>query len=156
MTGRIEKRLEELGVALPAAAAPAGNYVPAVRTGNLVFVSGQIPFGADGKLVHNGVLGRDVTIEQGQEAAKVCAINILAQIKALTGDLDRIARIVKITGFVHAESGFDAEPKVINGTSDFFGEVFGEAGRHARAAVGVASLPLGVSVEVEAIVEISD
>src|SRR6266545_4493536 len=138
-----EERLHELGIELPQPAAPVAAYVPCVRTGDLLYVSGQVPL-VDGRPRWTGRLG----------AAKVCAVNVLAALKAELGDLGRVRRVVKVTGFVASEPGFTDQPKVINGASELFGEVFGEAGRHARAAVGVAALPLGVPVEVEVIVEI--
>lgn len=155
MAGTIDQRLDELGIELPPANAPAGNYVPFVQTGNLLFVSGQIPI-VDGKPGFIGRLGDGFGVEDGAAAARVCALALIAQAKAaLDGDLDRIARVVKLTGFVAATPDFTDHPKVVNGASDLFAEVFGDAGRHARAAVGMASLPLGVAVEVEAIFEIA-
>ena len=148
-----EERLQELGVDLPAPAAPVAAYVPCVRTGNLVYVSGQVP-SVDGKPSHIGHLGDDVDLEDGRAAARTCAVNVLAALKAERGELSRVRRVVKVTGFVASTPGFTDHPKVVNGASELFGEVFGDAGRHARAAVGVAALPLGVPVEVEAIVEV--
>ena len=154
MAGRIETALAELGVTLPDAPAPAANYVPYVITGNTVYVSGQISIDADGLIT--GKLGDDMSAEDGAAAARVCAINLLAQVKAACGgDLDRLTRVVKLTGFVNSTAGFTDQPKVINGASDFLGEALGDAGRHARSAVGVASLPLGVAVEIEGIFEIA-
>ena len=150
----IEKRLNELGVALPAAAAPAANYVPFMRTGNLVFTAGQLPL-RDGKLQVTGLLGRDVDTAAGKEAAKLCAINILAQAKAAIGDLDKIRRLVKITVFVASAPDFTEQHLVANGASDFLVEVLGEPGKHARAAVGTASLPLNAAVEIEAVIEVA-
>jgi enamine deaminase RidA (YjgF/YER057c/UK114 family) len=150
----IEKRLSDLGVTLPAAAAPAANYVPFVRSGNLLFTAGQLPL-KDGKLQVAGLLGRDADIAAGREAAKLCAINILAQAKAALGDLEKIARIVKITVFVASTPDFTEQHLVANGASDFLAAVLGERGRHARSAVGTASLPLNAPVEIEAIVEIA-
>ena len=153
MPGTIDARLAELGVTLTTPPAPAANYVPTVRTGNLVFVSGQISMGPDGMI--KGVLGADMDVEAGAAAAKVCAMNMLAQLKgALDGDLDRVVRIVKLLGFVNSAPGFGDQPKVINGASDFLVAVFGEKGRHARSAVG-ASLPFGVAVEIEGIFEVA-
>jgi enamine deaminase RidA (YjgF/YER057c/UK114 family) len=153
MPGLIDARLAELGVTLPDAPAPAANYVPTVRTGNLVFVSGQISNGPDGFI--KGVLGADMTVEQGAAAAKVCGMNMLAQLRAaLGGDLDRVVRVVKLLGFVNSAPGFGDQPKVVNGCSDFIVDVFGEKGRHARSAVG-ATLPFGVAVEVEGIFEVA-
>ena len=154
MAGQVEKRLADAGITLPAAPAPVGNYVPAVVTGNLVFMAGQIP-NRDGKLAVKGKLGADVTIEQGYEAAKICAINVLAQLKAAIGDLDRVRRCVRVGGFVNCTPEFADHAKVSNGASDLFALAFGDAGRHARATVGQASLPLGAAVEIEAIFEIS-
>jgi enamine deaminase RidA (YjgF/YER057c/UK114 family) len=148
-----EERLQELGVDLPAPAAPVAAYVPCVRTGNLVYVSGQVP-SVDGKPTHLGHLGDDVDLEAGRAAARTCAVNVLAALKAELGELSRVRRVVKVTGFVASTPGFTDHPKVVNAASELFGEVFGDAGRHARAAVGVAALPLGVPVEVEAIVEV--
>jgi enamine deaminase RidA (YjgF/YER057c/UK114 family) len=148
-----EERLQELGVDLPAPAAPVAAYVPCVRTGNLVYVSGQVP-SVDGKPTHLGHLGDDVDLEAGRAAARTCAVNVLAALKAELGELSRVRRVVKVTGFVASAPGFTDHPKVVNAASELFGEVFGDAGRHARAALGVAALPLGVPVEVEAIVEV--
>jgi enamine deaminase RidA (YjgF/YER057c/UK114 family) len=154
MAGTIDARLNELGIELPPASTPGGNYVPFVRTGNLLFISGQVPM-VDGKPAWIGHLGQNITIEEGAAAARVCALAILAQAKvALGGDLDRIKQIVKLTGFVSCTPDFRDPPKVVNGASDLFGEVFGAAGQHARAAVGMASLPSGVAVEVEAVLEV--
>ncbi len=153
--GTIEARLRELGIELPAAAKPVANYVPFVRSGNLIFVAGQIPV-KDGQPQYKGILGFGVTVEDGAAAARLCAINILSQLKeACGGDLDRIARIVKLTGFVSCTGAFTDIPKVINGASDLMVSVFGDNGKHARSAVGAPSLPLGVPVEVEAVVEIA-
>ena len=154
MAGRIDSRLAELGVILPPAAAPVANYVPWVVSGKLLFIAGQVTF-KDGKPQYIGQLGRDFGVEDGAKAARLCAINILAQVKAAVGDLDRVARCVKLTGFVNATPDFKDHPKVVNGASDLMVEVFGDAGKHARAAVGVASLPLGVAVEVDAIFELA-
>jgi enamine deaminase RidA (YjgF/YER057c/UK114 family) len=149
-----EERLQELGVSLPAPATPVAAYVPCVRTGDLVYVSGQVPM-VDGKPSHLGHLGDDVDLEAGRAAARTCAVNVLAALKAELGELSRVRRVVKVTGFVATTPGFTDSPKVINAASELFGDVFGDAGRHARAAVGVAALPLGVPVEVEAIVEVA-
>lgn len=153
MVDTIEARLAAEGVTLPAAAAPAANYVPFMRTGNLLFTSGQLPL-SGGKLVSTGLLGRDLDTAAGRDAARACAINILAQIKAATGDLEKIARIVKITVFVASAPGFTEQHLVANGASDLLAKVLGERGRHARSAVGTASLPLDAPVEIEAIVEL--
>jgi len=150
-----EERLRELGIELPQPAAPVAAYVPCVRSGDLLFVSGQVPL-VDGRPAWTGRLGADgLGADEGAAAAKVCAVNLLAALKAELGDLGRVRRVVKLTGFVASEPGFSDHPTVVNGASNLFGEVFGEAGRHARAAVGVAALPLGVPVEVEAIVEVA-
>ena len=152
--GQIDKRLAELGITLPVAAKPVANYVPWVRTGNLVFISGQGPV-EDGKVVYPGCLGVDVGLEEGAKSARLCAINVLAQLKdALGGDLDRVKRVVKLVGFVNAAPSFKDHPKVINGASDLMVEVFGDKGRHARSAVASPSLPMGISTEVEAIIEV--
>jgi enamine deaminase RidA (YjgF/YER057c/UK114 family) len=156
MPGKIDARLAELGITLPPAAAPAANYVPTVRSGNLVFVAGQVTFDAKGERQFIGKLGREFTVEQGQQAARLCALNVLAQMKAaLGGDLDRIVRCVRVGGFVNAVPDFADHPKVINGASDLFVQVLGDAGKHARAAIGCGSLPLGVATEVEAVFEVS-
>lgn len=153
MSGKYETRLAELGVTLPDAPAPAANYVPYVVVGDMVYVSGQISQDASGRI--NGKLGDDFTVEQGQAAAKTCAISLIAQLKsACDGDLDRLVQVVKLGGFVNCTQDFVDHPAVINGASDFIGEVFGDAGKHARAAVGSSSLPLGVAVEIEGIFQI--
>ena len=155
MTGAIDSRLAELGIALPDAPAPAANYVPWVVTGNLVFIAGQVPF-RDGALSHVGKLGEAFTVEDGRECARVVAINILAQLRAACGgDLDRVRRCVKLGGFVNATPDFTDQPAVINGASDLIVEVFGEAGRHARFAVGAPSLPFDAAVEIDAVFEIA-
>ncbi|RXF74663.1 RidA family protein [Hansschlegelia zhihuaiae] len=153
MTRRIEARLAELGVDLPDAPAPAANYVPAVISGKMLYVSGQLPL-SGGAVTLKGHLGDGVDIEAARDAAKLCAINILAQARAAIGDLDRIARIVKLTGFVSSRPDFGDQPKVINGASDFLVEVLGDKGRHARSAIGVAALPFDAAVEVEAVIEL--
>ncbi|WP_252259145.1 RidA family protein [Erythrobacter aurantius] len=148
----IEQRLQELGITLPAAAAPVASYLPVVVQGDLAYVSGQISF-VEGELV-KGRLGDDVSLEEGMAAARGCGLMILAQLKAALGSLDRVERVVKLGGFVNSTPDFTDQPKVINGASDLMLEVFGEAGKHARAAVGVPALPLGVAVEVDAVVAI--
>lgn len=153
--GKVEAKLKEMGIELPAVAAPVAAYVPTVRSGNLVFTAGQVPVVA-GQMKQVGLLGRDVNVEQGYECARICALNCLAAVKAEIGDLDRVRRIVKVTGFVAGAPGFCDQPKVINGASELLVEVFGEAGKHARSAVGVAGLPFGVPTEVEMIVEIAE
>ena len=154
MTGTIESRLAELGIELPEAAIPVANYVPTVITGNHLFVSGQLPMGAGG-LQFTGKLGDTVDTEAGAQAARLCGINIIAQAKKAVGDLDRVARIVKLVGFVNSTPDYLDQPKVINGASDLMVEVFADKGRHARSAVSAASLPMDASVEVEAILEIA-
>ena len=149
----IEARLAELGVTLPDAPAPAANYVPWVKVGNLMHVSGQISANADGMIT--GKLGEDMDVEAGAAAAKACAISLLSQLKAgCGGDIDRLVRVVKLVGFVNSTPQFGDQPKVINGASDFMVEALGDKGRHARSAVSAASLPFGVAVEIEAIFEI--
>ncbi len=150
----IAQRLTDLKITLPNAAAPAANYVPFVKSGNLLFVSGQLPF-EDGQLIHKGRLGEDVSLEDGYKAARACGINIIAQIKA-AGGLEKVRRIVRLGGFVNSTADFTDQPQVVNGASDLFVEVFGDAGKHARAAVGVPSLPRGVAVEIDAVVELTD
>ncbi len=155
MSGNFEARLTELGENLPDAPAPAANYVPFVITGDLVFISGQISKDGDGNMI-TGKLGDNMGVEAGQAAAKVCALNLIAQLKAACGgDLDRLIKVVKLGGFVNCTPDFTDHPSVINGASDFFGTVFGDTGAHARAAVGCSSLPLGVAVEIEGIFQIS-
>lgn len=149
----ITEKLAELGVTLPDAPAPAANYVPFVQVGSTVYVSGQISADANGLIL--GKLGQDMEVEAGAAAAKVCAISLLAQVKAACGgDIERLERVVKLTGFVNSTGDFTDQPKVINGCSDFLVEVLGDKGRHARSAVSAASLPLGVAVEIEGIFEI--
>ena len=145
--------LEGLGLTLPAVAAPVAAYVPATRTGNLVFTSGQLPF-VNGELTHVGHVGAEVTAEEAKEAARTCALNALAAVDAEVG-LDNVTRIVKVVGFVNSAAEFTGQPGVINGASELFGEVFGERGQHARSAVGVNQLPLDAPVEVEIIVEVT-
>jgi enamine deaminase RidA (YjgF/YER057c/UK114 family) len=150
----IESKLAELGVTLPDAPAPAANYVPYVVAGDIVYVSGQISANADGMI--KGKLGADMEAEAGAEAAKTCAISLLAQLKAACGgDIDRLVRVVKLTGFVNSTADFGDQPKVINGASDFLVAALGDKGRHARSAVSAASLPFGVAVEIEAIFQIA-
>jgi enamine deaminase RidA (YjgF/YER057c/UK114 family) len=145
-------KLAELGLTLPEVVPPLAAYVPAVQSGNYVYVSGQLPL-VDGKLPYVGKLGAEVTVEQGAELARTCALNALAAIESLVG-LGRVVKIVKVTGFVASAEGFTGQPAVINGASQLFGDVLGEIGRHARSAVGVAELPLGAPVEVEVIAEV--
>ena len=155
MAGTVEKKLSELGVALAEPAAPDANYVPFVRTGNLLMVSGQICLDANGQLVATGQLGAGVSIEDGQKAARACAINLLAQLKAALGDLDKVLRVVRLGGFVNSAPGFLEGPKVMNGASDLMVAAFGEKGKHARTTVGMAALPADAAVEVEGMFEVS-
>ena len=148
-----EDRLAELGLTLPSDTPPLAAYVPAVRTGNLVFTSGQLPR-IDGELTHTGKVGAEVTPEQAKEAAQACALNAIAAVKAEIGDLANVRRVVKVVGFVASAPGFTGQPGVVNGASELLGKVFGDAGVHARSAVGVAVLPLDVPVEVEMVVEV--
>ena len=151
----INARLAELGLTLPQAAAPAANYVPYVQSGNLVFVSGQITL-KDGALQYVGRVGEDFTTEEAYEAAKLCGLNLIAQVKAACGgDLGKVKRVVRLGGFVNCTSDFTDQPKVINGASDLMAHVFGDKGKHARAAVGVNTLPLGVAVEIDGVFEVA-
>ncbi len=152
---RIEARLAELGVHLPEAPKPVASYIPANRSGNIVVTSGQLPT-RSGELIHKGIVGQNVTEEQALEAAHLCAVNNLAVIKALIGDLDKIVKIVKITVFVASAQTYTTHPKIANGASNFLQDVFGDAGRHARSTIGVAVLPLNAPVEVEMMVEVKD
>ena len=155
MAGNYEKRLNDLGYELPDAPAPAANYVPYVKVGDMVYVSGQVSMDAGGRIT--GKLGDTMSLEEGQAAARVCALNIMAQVKAACGgDLDRVVQVVRLGGFVNATPDYEDHPKIINGASDLVAEVFGDAGKHARAAVGCVSLPLGVAVEIEATVQIKE
>lgn len=155
MTGRVDSRLKELSITLPKAVAPVANYVPYAVSGNLVFISGQVTLGPNG-LEYVGQVGKDFTVEEGQAAARLCALNLIAQLReACGGNLDRVTRCVKVTGFVNAIPGFAQHPEVINGASDTIVQVFGDIGKHARAAVGAGSLPRNVAVEVEAVFEIA-
>jgi enamine deaminase RidA (YjgF/YER057c/UK114 family) len=154
MAGTIDKKLEELGIVLPTPAAPVANYVGFVRSGNLLFVSGQICL-ANGAVLVAGKLGGTVTVEQGQAAARACGINLLAQLKAALGDLDKVARVVRLGGFVNAKPDFLDAPRVMNGASDLMVAVFGEKGRHARTTVGVAVLPADAAIEVEGTFEVT-
>ncbi len=152
--GQIDKRLADAGITLPSAANPIANYVPAVRTGNLLFISGQLPL-KEGVVALEGKVGDTVSLDQATEAARLCALNIISQAKtALGGDLDRVKRVVKLTGFVACGPNFAQHPQVINGASDLMVQVFGDAGRHSRAAVGAPSLPRNAPVEVEAVLEV--
>jgi enamine deaminase RidA (YjgF/YER057c/UK114 family) len=147
----VSDRLKAAGVTLPDARPPVANYVPFVITGNLLFISGQVSITPEGLI--KGRLGEDMTLEQGQQAARACAINLIAQMKAALGDLDRVTRVVKLGGFVNAAADFTDLPKVVNGCSDLMVEIFGDKGRHARAAVACPVLPMGAAVEVDAVVE---
>src|ERR1700755_2595741 len=155
MAGAIEPKLGSLGVTLHEAPHPLGDYVGFVRTDNLLFVSGQVCFDAQGKLIAKGKLGGGVTIEQGQAAARACGINLLAQVKAALGDLDKVVRVVRLGGFINSAPDFLDGPKVLNGASDLMVAVFGDKGRHARTTVGVASLPADAAVEVEGMFEVA-
>ena len=151
----IRARLQELGIELPEPAAPVATYVPFVQSGNIVSISGQIPF-KDGAVAYTGIVGDTVTPEEACEAARLCGINLIAQMKAACGgDLDRVNRIVKLGGFVNGINGFGGQPQIINAASDLMVEVFGDKGKHSRSAVGVNGLPLGVPVEIDALIEIA-
>lgn len=148
-------RIAELGLTLPVVAAPAGVYVPALRTGNYIYTSGQLPV-VDGKLPATGHIGSDVDLETGYDLARTAGLNALAAIAGVIGDLDKVVRVVKVTGFVNSADDFTQQPSVINGVSELYGEIFGDRGQHTRSAVGVNTLPLGTPVEVEVIVEVED
>ena len=155
MPGKIDARLKELGIELPNAPMPAANYVPFVVAGSMLFVAGQIT-AVNGEVKYKGKLGKDLAVEDGYQAARICGLNLIAQAKAACGgNLDKIKRVVKLGGFVNATPDFTDHPKVINGASDLMAEVFGDAGKHARFAVGASSLPLGIAVEVDAIFELN-
>ena len=155
MAGTVEGRLQQLGIVLGDAPAPVANYVPFVRSGNTLTVSGQLCFGSDGKLVARGRLGDGVSVTDGQKAARACAINLLAQVKAALGDLDKVVRVVRLGGFVNSAPDFLEGPKVMNGASDLMVAAFGEKGKHARSTIGVAALPQDSAMEVEAMFEVS-
>jgi enamine deaminase RidA (YjgF/YER057c/UK114 family) len=155
MAATVEKKLGELGIELPTPAAPIANYVGFVRTGSLLTVSGQLCFDNENKLVAKGKVGRAVSIEDGQKAARACAINLLAQIKAGLGDLDKVVRVVRLGGFINCDPSFTDMAKVMNGASDLMVTAFGDKGRHARSTIGVAALPLDAAVEVEGLFEVS-
>ena len=155
MAGSVEQKLASLGITLPTPAAPVANYVASVRSGNQLIVSGQLCFGADGKLVAKGQLGGPVSMENGAKAARACAVNLLAQVKAAVGDLDKVVRVIRLGGFINSAVGYGDGPKVMNGASDLMVEVFGDRGRHARSTVGVAALPADAAVEVEGLFEIA-
>jgi enamine deaminase RidA (YjgF/YER057c/UK114 family) len=155
MSSAVDKRLAELGIVLPPPGAPGGNYVPFVVAGDLVFMAGQVAR-SEGRMAYAGKVGRELGVEQGQAAARLCALNLLAQLKvACNGELDRVARCVRLGGFVNCTPEFTDQPKVVNGASDLMVEVFGERGKHARTAVGVAALPSDSAVEVEAVFQLS-
>jgi enamine deaminase RidA (YjgF/YER057c/UK114 family) len=155
MAGLVDKRLSELGIVLPVPASPIANYLGFVRTGALLVVSGQLCFDTGGKLIAKGKLGQNVSIEDGQKAARACAVNLLAQVRAAVGDLDQVTRVVRLGGFINSDPSFVDGPKVMNGASDLMVEVLGDKGRHARSTVGVASLPLDAAVEVEGLFELA-
>ncbi|WP_417843960.1 RidA family protein [Thalassospira sp.] len=155
MSGKIDARLTELGITLPQANAPVANYLPYVRSGNLVNISGQITM-ENGELKFIGKLGKEYGVEEGQKAARLCALNLIAQVRAAVGDLDKVTRVVKLNAFVNSAPEFTDQPKVVNGASDTMVEIFGDVGKHARSAVGVASLPLGVAVEIDGVFEVAD
>ena len=155
MAGAIEQKLASLGIKLHEAPSPVANYVGVVRTGNLLFVSGQVCFDPEGKLIAKGKLGAGVSIEQGQAAARGCGINLIAQVKAAVGDLDKVVRVVRLGGFINSAPDFLDGPKVLNGASDLMVAVFGDKGRHARTTVGVASLPADAAAEVEGLFEVA-
>lgn len=149
-----EEKLKQMGVSIPEVVKPLAAYIPATQVGNLVMTSGQVPI-SEGKVKYQGKVGKDLTEEEGMNAAKLCALNCLSAIKSVTGNLDKIKRVVKLTVFVSSAEGFTAQPKVANGASEFIGDIFGEAGKHVRSAVGVSELPLDSAVEIEMIVEIN-
>lgn len=151
----VEKKVQEMGLSIPEAPKPVAAYIPGIKVGEFIYTSGQIPI-VNGELKYKGKVGAEVTIEEAYEAAKVCALNCLGVVKSLIGDLDKIEQIVKVVGFVNSADGFNMQPKVINGASEFFGEVFGEKGAHARSAVGVNELPLDATCEVEIIVKVKE
>ncbi|WP_417829780.1 RidA family protein [Thalassospira sp.] len=155
MAGKIDTRLADLGISLPTTTAPVANYVPYVIAGNLVHISGQITM-ENGELKFVGKLGADYDVETGQKAARLCALNLVAQLKAAIGDLDKVTRVVKLNAFVNSAPDFTDQPKVVNGASDTMVEIFGDVGKHARSAVGVAALPLGVAVEIDGIFEVAN
>ena len=151
--GKIEERLIELGIEIPAAPKPVAAYIPAKKSGNLVFTAGQLPM-VNGELILKGLLGQDVEIEDANKAARICALNALAAIKAVIGDLDQVKQVVRVVGYVASIPTFTQQPAVVNGASELLVEIFGEAGKHARSAVGMAVLPLNASVEIELTVEV--
>jgi len=149
----IEKRIKSLGLELPEVPKPVASYVPALKSGNYVFTSGQIPF-VKGELKYKGKVGKDLTLEEGYECAKMTVLNCLAAIKSVIEDLDRIKQVVRVTGFINSAPGFVEQPKVLNGASDLLVQIFGERGKHSRLAIGVSELPLGAALEIDLIVEI--
>lgn len=149
----VEEKMKELGFTLPETVKPLAAYIPAIRTGDYVYTSGQVPF-ANGELKYGGKIGFDLSLEEGQKAAELCTLNALSAIKGVTGDLDKIEQIVKVTVFVNSADGFTDQPKVANGASEFLGKIFGEAGKHTRSAVGVNELPVNSAVEIEMIVKV--
>jgi enamine deaminase RidA (YjgF/YER057c/UK114 family) len=155
MAGMVERKLSDLGISLPTPASPVANYVPFVRAGALVFVSGQVCLDASGKLVAKGKLGAGLSLDEGQKAARACAINVLAQVKAALGDLDKVTRVVRLGGFINSDPSFLEGPRVMNGASDLMVAVFGDKGRHARTTVGVSVLPGDAAVEVDGIFEVT-
>jgi enamine deaminase RidA (YjgF/YER057c/UK114 family) len=150
-----EEKIKQMGITIPEAVKPLAAYIPAMQVGNLVMTSGQVPISA-GTVKYQGKVGRDLSEEEGKEAAKLCALNCLSAIKSVIGNLDKIKRVVKLTVFINSAEGFTAQPKVANGASEFIGEIFGDAGKHVRSAVGVSELPLNSAVEIEMIVEIQN
>ena len=149
-----EEKIKQMGISIPEVVKPLAAYIPALQVGNLVMTSGQVPISA-GTLKYMGKVGKDLSEDQGKEAAKLCALNCLSAIKSVIGNLDIIKRVVKLTVFVNSAEGFTAQPKVANGASEFIGEIFGEAGKHVRSAVGVSELPLNSAVEIEMMVEVN-
>lgn len=152
---KVEKKLQELGLTVPTPPAPVAAYVPGVKSGEYVYTSGQIPL-VNGEMAYQGKVGAERTLEEGYEAARICALNCLGVIKSLIGDLDKVEQVVKVVGFVNSAAGFNMQPKVINGASELLGQAFGEQGKHARSAVGVNELPLGATCEVEMIVKVRE
>ena len=148
-----EEKLKQMGVTIPEVVKPLAAYIPATQIGNLVMTSGQVPI-SNGTVMYSGKIGKDLTEEEGMKAAKLCALNCLSAIRSVIGNLDKIKRVVKLTVFVSSADGFTAQPKVANGASEFIGEVFGDAGKHVRSAVGVSELPLNSAVEIEMVVEV--
>lgn len=154
LPGDIERRLEELGIRLPPVPQPVAAYVPAVWEDGWLYVSGQLPW-RDGELAYRGKLGATVSLEEGYSAARLCALNVLAVVRSVVGSLESVRRVVKVVGFVNSAPGFTAQPQVLNGASELLVEIFGEAGRHARSAVGVSELPLDAAVEIEAVLRVA-